>query len=281
MEKKSRTDILHNDADLLRQRCAPHRPRLHDDHRRRPGPLPEARRQGRLLPDGHGRARPEDREGGRRKGVTPQALADSVVGPVPGPLESPRTSPTISSSGRPRPSTSRASRSSSRSSSTRATSTRANTRDGTASPTRTSWPRTCRCEEDGVKICPDCGKKATVVAEETYFFRLSAYQEPLLESLRRPPGVRPAAEPDERGRELRPGRAQGPEHHPDDGQVGHPRPGRPGPHDLRLVRRPPQLPDRDRLRLEHAALREILAGRRSTSSARTSCASTPSSGRPS
>jgi len=35
-------------------------------------------------------------------------------------------------------------------------------------------------EGDGCKTCPDCGKKATVVSEETYFFRLSAYQERLL-----------------------------------------------------------------------------------------------------
>ena len=35
-------------------------------------------------------------------------------------------------------------------------------------------------EGDGLKTCPDCGKKATVVSEETYFFRLSAYQERLL-----------------------------------------------------------------------------------------------------
>ena len=36
------------------------------------------------------------------------------------------------------------------------------------------------CGADGAKTCPDCGKKAVVVSEETYFFRLSAYQERLL-----------------------------------------------------------------------------------------------------
>ncbi len=35
-------------------------------------------------------------------------------------------------------------------------------------------------DAEGTKTCPDCGKKATVVSEETYFFRLSAYQERLL-----------------------------------------------------------------------------------------------------
>ena len=36
-------------------------------------------------------------------------------------------------------------------------------------------------EEDGYKLCPDCGKKAGKVSEECYFFRLSAYQQPLLD----------------------------------------------------------------------------------------------------
>lgn len=36
-------------------------------------------------------------------------------------------------------------------------------------------------EEDGYKICPDCGKRANILSEECYFFRLSAYQKPLLE----------------------------------------------------------------------------------------------------
>ena len=35
-------------------------------------------------------------------------------------------------------------------------------------------------EAEGSKTCPDCGKKASVVSEETYFFRLSAYQDRLL-----------------------------------------------------------------------------------------------------
>jgi methionyl-tRNA synthetase len=36
-------------------------------------------------------------------------------------------------------------------------------------------------EPDGSKTCPDCGRKASVVTEETYFFKLSAYQKPLLD----------------------------------------------------------------------------------------------------
>lgn len=36
-------------------------------------------------------------------------------------------------------------------------------------------------EEGGFKVCPDCGKQAGKVSEECYFFRLSAYEKPLLE----------------------------------------------------------------------------------------------------
>ncbi len=47
-------------------------------------------------------------------------------------------------------------------------------------------------EEGTHKICPDCGKQASVVAEECYFFRLSAYQESLLEFFANNPNfVRP------------------------------------------------------------------------------------------
>ncbi len=36
-------------------------------------------------------------------------------------------------------------------------------------------------QEGGFKFCPDCGKEAGKVSEECYFFRLSAYQQPLLD----------------------------------------------------------------------------------------------------
>ncbi len=48
-------------------------------------------------------------------------------------------------------------------------------------------------DPDGAKTCPDCGRKASLVSEECYFFRLSAYQEKLLEHYAANPGfVRPA-----------------------------------------------------------------------------------------
>jgi len=42
-------------------------------------------------------------------------------------------------------------------------------------------------EADGTKICPDCGKPAGKLAEETYFFRLSHYQKSLLDFYERNP----------------------------------------------------------------------------------------------
>ncbi len=47
-------------------------------------------------------------------------------------------------------------------------------------------------EADGTKVCPDCGRKASLVSEETYFFKLSAYQDKLLAFYEANPGsVRP------------------------------------------------------------------------------------------
>jgi methionyl-tRNA synthetase len=47
-------------------------------------------------------------------------------------------------------------------------------------------------EKGNYKICPDCGKQATLVSEECYFFRLSAYQKKLLDFYQKNPTfVRP------------------------------------------------------------------------------------------
>lgn len=47
-------------------------------------------------------------------------------------------------------------------------------------------------EEESFKTCPDCGKKAGVISEECYFFKLAAYQKPLLEFYEQNPAfVRP------------------------------------------------------------------------------------------
>lgn len=42
-------------------------------------------------------------------------------------------------------------------------------------------------EEDGIKLCPDCGGKTEFITEENYFFKLSEFQKPLLEFYERNP----------------------------------------------------------------------------------------------
>jgi len=42
-------------------------------------------------------------------------------------------------------------------------------------------------EKEGNKICPDCGNQAGKVSEECYFFKLSAYQKPLLDHYKKNP----------------------------------------------------------------------------------------------
>ena len=57
-------EVLHHDGHLLSQRRAAHRPRLRGDRDRCHRALRAARRQGRVLPDRHRRARPQDEADG-------------------------------------------------------------------------------------------------------------------------------------------------------------------------------------------------------------------------
>ena len=53
-------------------------------------------------------------------------------------------------------------------------------------------PEDVPIEEGNYKICPDCGRKAGLVSEECYFFKLSAYQDRLLDFYQKNPEfVRP------------------------------------------------------------------------------------------
>ncbi len=53
-------------------------------------------------------------------------------------------------------------------------------------------PEDVPLEGAGHKICPDCGKEAGIVSEECYFFKLSAYEKPLLDFYaKNPTFVRP------------------------------------------------------------------------------------------
>ncbi|MFC2169637.1 methionine--tRNA ligase [Acidobacteriota bacterium] len=48
-------------------------------------------------------------------------------------------------------------------------------------------PEDVPLNDSGLKTCPDCGKEAGIVSEECYFFRLSAYQKPLLDFYQKNP----------------------------------------------------------------------------------------------
>ena len=60
--------LLRHHADLLRQRRAPPRARVHDDRRRHPRPPQAPARRGGVLPHRHRRARRAGRAGGRARG---------------------------------------------------------------------------------------------------------------------------------------------------------------------------------------------------------------------
>ena len=66
-----RRALLRHHADLLRERRAPPRPRLHHGRGRRAGPPHAPARRGRLLPHGHRRARRAGGAGGRARGRDP------------------------------------------------------------------------------------------------------------------------------------------------------------------------------------------------------------------
>ena len=79
-----RGPVLRHHAHLLRQRRAPHRPRLHHGHRRRPGPLAPAAGRRRVLPHRHRRARAEGAAGRRSQRSDPPGAGRPDQRPVPG-----------------------------------------------------------------------------------------------------------------------------------------------------------------------------------------------------
>ena len=66
-----------------------------------------------------------------------------------------------------------------------------------------------RLNEQGTRLAIETGTPVEWVEEESYFFRLSAYQDKLLDLYAKHPGFRAAARTAERGRELREGRPAG------------------------------------------------------------------------
>ena len=96
--------------------------------------------------------------------------------------------------------------------------------------------------------CQICGRPAELISEENYFFRLSAYQEKLLELYERPARFRATRFPPQRSKKLRRKRTERSFHQPQDHQVGHSLAGRSRACLLCLVRRAYQLHERHRLR---------------------------------
>ena len=127
-------------------------------------------------------------------------------------------------------------------------------------------------------LCPMHRTKPDWIKEKNHFFRLSKYQQPLLEHYAQHPGLPRARDPAQRDPERHPGRPRGHLHQPRRAGLGHPAAVRPGERGVRLVRRADQLHLGDRLRRRDER-RSSGGGRpRCTSSARTSRASTASSG---
>ena len=168
--------VLRHHADLLRQRRAASRARLHDDRRRRSRSAHAPARRGRLLPHGHRRARRAGRAGGREARHHAARAGRPQRGDGSRSSRRGSTSRTTSSSAPPIRSTWRRSPRWSSGSTTTGTSTPAPTRAGTARAAPTSRPtpssRTATAARS-TRSSSRCEK------EDNWFFRLSAFQEPL------------------------------------------------------------------------------------------------------
>ena len=181
---------------------------------------------------------------------------------------------TTSSSARATRSTSGSSRDSCRRSTTTGTSTRTSTPGCIASAARRSRPR--HDLVDGK--CPEHDREPEWIEERNWFFRLSSFQEQLLELYERADFVLPGI-PRERGAQLHRGRPPGLLDQPRRPDVGDPDPVGSGFGRLRLGGCPRQLPQRADLRAPRRGPGRRRSGRRSgTCSRRTSCASTASTG---
>ena len=93
--------------------------------------------------------------------------------------------------------------------------------------------------------CPDCGRPTETITEENFFFKLSAFQDKLLELYERIP-IHPARDAPQRGHLVRQDRPHRSLHHPHEHQMGHPRGGRSAARLLRLVRRADHVHERGR-----------------------------------
>ena len=127
---------------------------------------------------------------------------------------------------------------------------------------------------EGLKVCAIHSKPLELLQEKNYFFKLSEFQDRLLELYKTQPDfVRPDSARNEVVSFVQPG-AEGPLDLALDVRLGHPAAvGRVARH-LRVGRRAAELRHRRRVRLRRGDVRRA-AGPPTTWSARTSCASTP------
>ena len=276
-----RAEILHHHRDLLSERRAAYRPRLRGAGDRRDRALPAARRLRRLLPDRHRRARHQDEADGGARGHRRRA-----------------SSPTA---------TRRCSRRWSRRSAARTTTSSAPPSRATTAPSRRSgggWQAagdiykdsyagwySVRDEAyyaesetevgaDNVRYGPQ-GTPVEWVEEESYFFRLSAYQDRLLAHYEANPDF---IGPDERRNEVVSfvkGGLKDLSISRTTFDWGIPVPGDAEARDVCLGRRAHQLHHRRRLSRRRRRRSGATGRPTCTSSARTSSASTRSTGRPS
>ena len=235
-------------TDLLHQRPTPYRPRVHDDAGRCDRPVAAADGGGRVFPDRHRRARAEGRARGAEGRPRDTRVRRRGRRAPSGRCARTCRSRTTTSSGRP----------------SRAITPRRR-RSGTASQKAgdiykgeyEGW----YCSVDELFVpeaqlvddkCPTCGSKVERLKEESYYFRLSKYQQPLLDWYRdHPDFVQPEFRLNEVRTFVEAGLA-GPEHQPHVVHVGRPGARRSEARDVRVVRRADQLPHRARLRLGHA-----------------------------
>ena len=190
----SREPLLHHHADLLHQRGAAPRPRLHDDGGRcgGAGASPAGRR--RVLPDRHRRARPEGRAGGpegraRRRTQFADRVAQKFRDLLP--------ALNISNDDFIRTTEPR------HYAASQELWRRVRDRGFIYKGKYEGW----YCTVDEVFVpdtqlqdgrCPICGNAVERIAEESYFFRLSAFQQPLLEHYRRNPEFVTPGDPPQR-----------------------------------------------------------------------------------
>ena len=65
-------------------------------------------------------------------------------------------------------------------------------------PCESFWTASQLVEKDGVKVCPDCGRPTELVTEESYFFRMSKYQDWLIDYIETHPDfIQPASRANE------------------------------------------------------------------------------------